>query len=327
MRPRTRFRAAGRPLAAFRFAAAGLGLFCTATALPHAAAQTAGDRQAVSPGEEIPAENCMVKYIRHVNIPAEVEGKLVALKIEEGMSVKRGDVLAVIDDTNAQLTLNLKLAEEKEASLNASSDVNLRDAKNAEKLAIAEAESYRELYRKGAVPMYEMRKKELEAVRAGLRIELAENDLDIKEAQYIAKRNEREIAEYEVARRQIVAPFDGYVEMRIAQLGEWVQPGSPIATIVELDRLRVEGDVNALLYGRQVTPGMPVRVRVHVGADEEQTIEVAGKIGFVSSEIDLNDHYRVWVDIDNRQVDGGWAIKPGMRADIFIQPGRDLASR
>lgn len=269
---------------------------------------------------EIPAENCMVRYIRQVNIPAEVEGKLLELKIEEGMNVNKGDLLAIVDDTHAQLALNLRLAQEKEASLTAESDVNLRDAINAEKLALAEAESYRELYTKGAVPMYEMRKKELEAIRATLRIELAENERSIKEAQYLARRSERQIAEFEVDRRQITAPFDGYVEMRIAQLGEWVQPGTPIATVVMLDRLRVEGDVDALEYPRQITPGMPARVKVYNELDAGNAIEVGGKIGFVSSEIDLNNHYRVWVDIENQKIDNDWAIKPGMRAEIMVKP-------
>lgn len=273
-----------------------------------------------SPGEEIFAENCIVKYIRNVNVPAEVEGKLTELKIEEGVAVDAGDVLAVIDDTSAQLALQLKLAEEREASLNATSDVNLRDAVNSEKLAIAEAESYRELFRKGAAPMYEMRKKELEADRATLRIELAQNDLDVKEAQYIAKRNERMIAEHEVKRRKVIAPFAGFVEMRIAQLGEWVQSGSPVATLVQLDRVRVEGDVNALLYARRVAPGMPVRVKVFSEQNPDNAITVQSKIGFVSSEIDLNHRVRVWAEIDNQKIGNDWAIKPGMRAELVVLP-------
>ncbi len=268
---------------------------------------------------EIPAEHCMVKYIKHVNVPAEVEGKLVQLEVEEGMNVEKDDVLAVMDDTQAQLTLKLKQAQEKEASLTASSDVNLRDAKNAEKLALAEAESYRELYKSRAVQLYEMRKKELEAVRATLRIELAENERSVKEAQYVGRKNERKLAEHEVARRTIRAPFDGFIEMRIAQPGEWVQPGSAIATVVKLDRLRVEGDVDALAYSRQISPGMPVRVRVYNQHDSENTIEIDSTVGFVSSEIDLNDHYRIWVDIDNQQIDGEWAISPGMRAELMIR--------
>jgi multidrug efflux pump subunit AcrA (membrane-fusion protein) len=276
-----------------------------------------------SPGEEIRVEGGLVKYINQVNVPAEVEGKLLEMNVEEGMSVTEGDVLAVVDDTQVQLALSLKRAEEEEARLKAENDVNLRDARNAEKLAEAEAESYRDLYKKNAVPLYEMRKKQLEAVRATLRIELAENEMQIAQARYDAKRNEREMSQFEVERRSITAPFDGYIESRIAQLGEWVQPGVPIVTLVQLDRLRVEGVVNALSYGRQVTPGTPVRVRVMSETNADNAITVPGEIGFVSSEIDLNNRYRVWVDIENRRVDNDWAIKPGMKAEIVINPAGD----
>ena len=68
----------------------------------------------------------------------------------------------------------------------------------------------------------------------------------IAEVQMIAKRSEREIAEFELTRRKVTAPATGFIEARIAQLGEWVQPGTPIATLIQMDRLRVEGDIDAL---------------------------------------------------------------------------------
>ena len=139
-------------------------------------------------------------------------------------------------------------------------------------------------------------------------------------AQFIAKRNEREIAEFEQKRRRIIAPFDGYVETRIAQEGEWVQPGSPIATIVQLDRVRVEGVVNALEFKGRFQAGMPVKVRVFADSSDTEAVEVTGTIGFVSSELNLRGQVRVWADIDNRKDDSGaWIIKPGMQAEIIFQ--------
>ena len=93
-----------------------------------------------------------------------------------------------------------------------------------------------------------MEKKRLEAKRAKLRIELAEMNMKVAKAQYYAKESEMLIASEEVTRRQIKAPFDGYIEKRVAQLGEWVQAGSPIALLVNMNKLRVEGDIDALRY-------------------------------------------------------------------------------
>lgn len=270
-------------------------------------------------GSQVVADRCSVKFIRNVNIPAEVEGKLIAMNIEEGMDVVAGDVLAVVDDTAAKLTLALKQAEETEAMLNADNDVNIQDATNTRELADAEAESHKKLYEKQAISFWEMKKKILESVRGSLKIDLAEMQKKIAKAQYIGKRNEREIAEYDQKRRQVFAPFDGYVENRIAQQGEWVQAGSPIATLVQLDRIRVEGVVDALAFPGRVRSGLPVTVRVFTSNSEDAQIVMDGKIGFVGSELDLSHRVRIWVDIDNQKDESGaWIIKPGMDAEIIF---------
>ncbi len=287
-------------------------------------ANTSFAQTAPSAPKEIRAENCMVKLFRNVNVPAEVEGKLIELKFEEGMSVNEGDVLALVDDTQAKYALELKKAEEKEAILNATNDVNLRDSVNAKDLAKAEYEAFKELRREGAVPFWELEKKRFESARAELKIELAEQQMQIAKVQFKAKESERQMAEYEIKKRQIAAPFSGFVEARNAQLGEWVQPGSPIATLVQLDRLKVEGDIDALRYPGQVVKGTPVQVMVYREANNDNAISFSGTIDFVGSEIDLNNHYRVWVAIENKQDGEEWLAKPGMRAEIILRKGEQV---
>jgi multidrug efflux pump subunit AcrA (membrane-fusion protein) len=272
--------------------------------------------------EEIHAENCMVGYIRKVNVPAEAQGKIIDMKVEEGMTVKAGDLMAQLDDTQAKLNLDLKKAEEEEAILNATNEVNLKDATNAEQLASEEYLAYKELRKAGATPYWEVEKKRLESERAKLRIDLAKMNMEIAKSQYFAKRSETRIVEDEITRRQVKAPFDGFIETRIAQPGEWVQPGSPIAMVVQMDELRVEGDVDALRYSQQVTMGTPAKVLIHNRlSGEGKPIEIDTKIGYVSTEIDLNNRYRVWVTVPNTRVgEADWQIKPGMRAEIIIKP-------
>ncbi len=209
------------------------------------------ESQTASTDSEIHVDYCMVEFIEQVNIPAETDGKLTEIKIEEGMTVEEGDLIAVIDDTQAKLNLDLKKAELVEAELKATDTVNLRHSQNAEQLATAEAEAYKELRKEGATPYWEMERKRLEAEKAKLQIELAEMNIKIAKSQYYAKESEMQIAAEEVTRRQIKAPFAGFIETRTAHLGEWVQAGSPIAMLVKMDQLRVEGDVDALRYAGQ----------------------------------------------------------------------------
>jgi multidrug resistance efflux pump len=274
---------------------------------------------------ELRAENCIVKTIQNIRVPAGAEGRITQMLVTEGANVAAGDLLALIDDTQAKLSLNLRKAEEREAELNALNDVNLRDAKNSERSAKAEAEAYKELRREGAVPYWEMEKKILEADRATLRIELAQLQEDVAKVQYVAKRSERELAEHELSRRQIVAPFAGFIESRVAQLGEWVQAGSPIIQLIQLDKLRVEGDIDALQNPGQITRGTPAKVMIYANTKRSEgesadAIRLDAKVGFVSSEIDLNHRYRIWVEIDNRQIGEDWVFKPGMEADIVVFP-------
>jgi len=307
-----------------RTALVGLAVFASLTTTSSFGAAQSSATQSndglATPAQPVAADRCSVKYIRNINIPAEVEGKLIELNIDEGMNIAKGDILAVIDDTPAKLAVELKKAEEKEAMLNADNDVNLEDARNNRELAEAEAESVKKLYDEQAIPFWEMKKKVLEAVRAVLRIDLAEMQKKIAQIQYVAKRNELAMAQYELERRQVAAPFDGYVETRIAQKGEWVQPGSPIATLVQLDRIRVEGVINTLKNPDRVRAGVPVTVRVFSTSDRGRPITIQSKLGFVSSELNTRDEVRIWVDIDNvKDSYGAWVVKPGMQAEIIFE--------
>lgn len=266
------------------------------------------------------ADNAMVILINNVKVPAQVEGVLTEIGVEEGAIVEAGQTLAVIDDQQAQLTLKLKEAEEKEAYLNALNDVNLRDAKNAEELAREEAEAHADLARQGATPMWEARAKALEATRAKLRIELAQLNEDVAEVQYVAKKSERAMAELEVSRRKILAPFSGFVELRIAQLGEWVQPGLPIVQLVQMDRLRAQAFVSAIDPEHMVMPGMPAVLEFDMGRDAKERIN--GTVGFVGNDVDASNRRRIWVEFANKRVGQDWLIKPGIRPEVWIDTSR-----
>jgi multidrug resistance efflux pump len=171
--------------------------------------------------------------------------------------------------------------------------------------------------KEGATPYWEMKTKEFEADRAELSIQMAENNMKIAEVQLTAKQTELQMAELELKRRKITAPLTGYIEERIAQTGQWVRPGDPIATLIQMDKLRVEGDVDALRYPGQIRKGAPVQVKIYTGSDKP--VEFSAKLGFVSMEINTNGEYRVWVEVANKQLGDDWLLKPGMEAEILIQ--------
>ncbi|WP_162006613.1 efflux RND transporter periplasmic adaptor subunit [Roseimaritima sediminicola] len=295
--------------------------------LPRRAVPPSNTPEAVPGAQPLMAESCLVKWIHSARIPAQVEGVLTELKVEEGQDVEAGQLIAVIDDEQAKLMLALREAEEMEALLTAENDVNLRDAVASEASARAEYKSYEELLKTGSIPFWEAEKKRLDADRQKLRIELAELESKQAKTTLIAKKRGRELAELEVEKRQVKAPFAGYIETRVAQQGEWVQPGSPLLEVVKMDQLRVEGDVDALKYPQAVVRGAPVKVYVKTSADSSDAKVFDGRIGFVSTQIDLANRRRIWVDIENVRQGEDWLIKPGMEATIVFQNVPELASR
>jgi hypothetical protein len=137
----------------------------------------------------------------------------------------------------------------------------------------------------------------------------------VKEAQVEATANE-------LARRQITSPFKGEVEDVKRQVGEWVQPGEPIARIVQLDRLRVKGMVYANATSPTDVIGKPVEIIINAAGGKTETVK--GRIDFASSIIEVTGEFRVWCDIDNQKfVDPvtkkeSWRIQPGSSASISI---------
>ncbi len=65
----------------------------------------------------------------------------------------------------------------------------------------------------------------------------------------------------EYTRQQIRAPVSGYVAKRKAQVGDRVQPGAPLMTIVPLDHLWVEANLRETEL-EHVRPGQPALVNV-----------------------------------------------------------------
>jgi RND family efflux transporter MFP subunit len=176
---------------------------------------------------------------RQATVASKVTGRLVEVAVEEGMSVKEGQILARLDDSNARHAL--ELAEARAAATESALkeiQVRLREAE-------LELGRIRELAKTGV------------ASRSAL--DVAEAERDSFAARLNATRDEVKVAEREVAlRRQDVedtlirAPFDGVAISKDAQPGEIVSPVSAgggftrtgIGTIVDMTSLEIEVDVN-----------------------------------------------------------------------------------
>jgi multidrug efflux pump subunit AcrA (membrane-fusion protein) len=127
---------------------------------------------------------------------------------------------------------------------------------------------------------------------------------------------ELDAAQQDVARLQILAPFDGVVENVHRRKGEWVQPGEPVVKLLRMDRLWIEGMVDASRYLPADLRDKPVVVAAALPGQYER---FQGKIVHASDKVEPGPRFRVKAEVVNRQdARGAWVLRSGLTADMTI---------
>jgi len=188
---------------------------------------------------------------RMATVSAQITGTLTEVLIDEGFKVKKGQVLARLDDV--ALRAGLVAAE---AQLR-SSEAQIGQVRAQLAQAEADARRQSELAVSG-MSSKQTQEQTATAVKAyAAQLEAATRQLDVVKAQVTQAR-----VNYDYA--TVRAPFDGVVTARAAQVGEIISPFSAgggftrtgVGTIVDMDSLEVNVDVNEA-YIAQVKSDMP----------------------------------------------------------------------
>lgn len=191
---------------------------------------------------------------RKATVAAEITGKVMEVLIEEGMTVTEGQVVARLDSVLAEsdLALARSRVEAAEAAIGAIS-ADLQDATRihsriqtlAQKNFATDAELTKAHARVGVLTA---QLRQSQSVRDTARLD--------------AERSASVLDKYKIR-----APFGGVVIDRSAQPGEMISPMSVggftrtgICTIVDMDSIEVEVDVNEAFIGRVVPGGQVIAV-------------------------------------------------------------------
>ncbi len=200
-------------------------------------------------------------------VRAEVSGSVLRTSAEAGQRVRRGALLASLDDTAVR-----------DAYLSARSSVRSADA--ALELARRNAERAERLSQAGAIA-----ERELESARWNATN--AEGTLADARARLSA-------AGAQLEDTRVRAPFDGIVSEREVDAGDVVQVGAALFTIVDPRSLRLEASVPADELGRLQT-GTPVEFTVN-GFDRR----IQGRIERINPVVDpATRQVRIYVSIPN----------------------------
>ena len=187
---------------------------------------------------------------RKATVAAEITGKVVEVLVEEGNVVKEGQVLARLDSMLAEK--DLALAKSRIESAEAAIAVISADLEDALRIVTRA----RTLSQKSVMSEADLTKAE---ARAGvLSAQLRQYQAQHETARLDAQRNATVLEKH-----QIRAPFGGVVVDKSAQPGEMISPLSAgggftrtgICTIVDMDSIEIEVDVNEAFIGRIAAGG------------------------------------------------------------------------
>ena len=219
----------------------------------------------------------------HAEIAAEVGGQVTEILVEEGRSVRAGDVVLRIDPERRNLERDSARArvDETRASLR-EEERNYRRVTELRERGVASDEQ-----RDQADTAQKLARSRLAAAEA----ELGVLDRALRDA-------------------SVIAPFDGFVAQRFVSRGEYVSPANKLFELVALDPIEVEFYLPEVDSSRVAT-GQTVDVRVAPFPDES----FDGQVTVVSPVIDPRSRtLRVKAQIANPE----GRLRPGLFARIDL---------
>jgi len=134
----------------------------------------------------------------------------------------------------------------------------------------------------------------------------SEQEYALSRTSYETAKNRFEEAEKQLSYTIITAPISGTITKKIVEEGTYVKAGDPVASIVDVSRLRVRVNVSeSNVY--YLHPGD----RVMITTDIYPGITFKGKISFVSPRGDDTHNYPVEIEIVN-------SVKNPLKAGTFV---------
>ncbi len=166
-----------------------------------------------------------------VSIQSEISGRLIRLNIREGSYIKRGALIAKIDDSDLRAQMKKLNYEEKLAE------------------------------------QIEARQRKLLDIDA---ISKEEYDIAVNRVNTLSA--DKELLKVQLAKTEVLAPFDGYIGLKNISIGTYLTPGVVIAELVQTHPLKIDFNIPEKYIG-QVEIGQEVSFVVD-GIDDQFSAKV-----------------------------------------------------
>lgn len=193
-----------------------------------------------------------VRAAQTSQLASQIMGTITSVAVHEGDHVRRGQVLAVIDEAQPKAGLdqaNAAVAASQQSA--AAADANFALAESTYK-------RYQDLYAKKSVSP-----QEFDEVKARYSAAMAQREAAHSGSAQAAAGQAQARTMYDFTR--VRAPFEGFVTAKLADVGTMATPGTPILVVEDPSRFRLEATVDESAMGA-----------VHLGQKVPVTIDVLG---------------------------------------------------
>ena len=252
-------------------------------------------------------------------VSSEVAGIVRAVPVELGTTVRAGDVLVRLEPRELQLAFERAESAMRQVEAQLGIDrANDRQPPPDEQIAsVRQATANRDDARAAYARAQELNSRgllsQVDRDTADTRQKVAEanyqaaiDNVRALKASLQDRRASYELAQKKLADALIKAPVAGSVAERLVQPGEFIRENTPVATIVQINPLRLKTGIQEKFAG-VVTPGQPVEF--HVEAFPGQTYH--GKVTAVSPSVDQTTRtFTIEAIVDNADR----TLKPGFFA-------------
>jgi multidrug efflux pump subunit AcrA (membrane-fusion protein) len=272
------------------------------------------------------------------DVAPQTSGKVVALGVDIGTYVKRGQMIVRLDDSELKLHVDQSLAQLEQAKAavrQAEEKIGLKSGQSFDPDRVAEVAGAKvsldladknlrraeKLIESGDISrsFYDQQKAQRDQLKEQYDMAVAQARQNYA-AVVVARTNVANAeAQLALARKSlsystIPAPIDGFIAERTADIGEYVSPQQKVATIVKINPLRIRIDIP-----EQAIPEVHVGQSVSMSTSAWPDKNFSGRIARIAPNVTTNSRtLTVEAEIEN----SSGVLKPGQFATVRILQAR-----
>jgi RND family efflux transporter MFP subunit len=294
--------------AAMALACAGCGSDSSAVSPSHppAADPATASAPSIPPVSHVAPDHEVLSVLsveHQLDVATERDGVVVSIARDEGSDVKKGDVLAQLDDRTTQIEL-VKARDDLQVAQN---NVKYKQSElKAKSAALARQQQLRDL---GLSSQADLEQADFEA-------KAAEYDMHGWEANAEASQEEIKRLEIELDHTRIRAPFAGAVVGRYIREGQEIAKGDKCFRVSQLSPLEVQFQVPE---AGAVRPSHGAPVKLALVGDPSRVL--SARVSKISPVVDpSSDSYNVTAELNGKGIAD---LRPGMAVQVSWpgQPG------